>query len=149
MSEYIDLPAGVGDEIETPPDLFAHIGRTWRITWDAASAPGNCLAGVTGDCLTADWKARAGFGAVYLNPPYSNPAPFLHAAVASGVPVVALIKADHSTSWWRNYVTNHAHVIPLASRVRFYYKGRPLKYVAAFPSVIAFYDGGLARGTWR
>lgn len=148
MTQYIDLPPGQGDEIETPPDLFRNISERWRIMWDAAATPVNSLCGPIVDCLVADWKTVVGpRGVVFLNPPYSNPTPFLRAAVTSGVPTVALLKADHTTSWWQTWVEGRGVVMPLTRRVRFYYRGHPLRQTAAFPSVLVFYDAGLR--TWR
>ena len=50
-----------------------------------------------------DWSAH---GSVWLNPPYSDPRGFLgrmHIDAATGL---ALVKHDHSTSWWRDYCSN-------------------------------------------
>jgi phage N-6-adenine-methyltransferase len=152
MLTYIDLPEGQGDEVETPPRLFEAIGARWNVTWDAAATPDNSLCGQVADCLKVDWRAIVGpCGTVFMNMPYSDPAPFLAAAQhysELGVSTVALVKADHSTSWWRSYVEGHI-IMRLQHRVRFFYKGQPLKHVAAFPSVLVFYDGGLLETAWR
>ena len=79
-----------------------------------------------------------------MNPPYSDPGPFLACAVSAaalGIPTVALLKGDPSVRWWNSYVAGQAELIWIPRRIRFYYKGLPTEDTSNFPSVLAFYHG--------
>lgn len=138
----IKVPKGEGDNMETPPWLFNQLNDVFQFGWDAASSNENNLAGGYVNCLEVDWRQQ--FGTVFLNPPYSKPAPFLQAAAnysEMGVTTVALIKGDPSTKWWNSYVAPYAQLKWIEKRLRFYYKGQPTEDVSNFPSVLAFYWG--------
>lgn len=69
------------------------------------------------------WGSRA-----WMNPPYSNPRPWIEkarAAAAQGLPVVALLPSDTSTGWWHKHIENNPHVYyeHAPQRIRFLYKG--------------------------
>jgi hypothetical protein len=70
--------------------------------WNAASkvSAETCWT-VDDDALAPgrDWYAH---GSVWLNPPYSNPEPFL-ANMKYCKRGMALVKHDHSTAWWREH----------------------------------------------
>ena len=132
------------DELETPPWLVQELNRIFRFTWDAASSPKNCLFGANADCLKVNWIDYANGGVVYLNPPYSDPEPFLSQAVKYkplGITTIALLKGDPSTKWWNRTVKNEATLIWLPKRIKFYLNGEPTEYAASFPSVLAIYLG--------
>ena len=139
------------DELETPPWLFAQLDSIFNFVFDAAATPRNALCEVfpdgsidpeLGDSLKLEtWDSG---GVVWLNPPYSDPEPFLRKAFVEsrkGVTTVALIKGDPSTRWWNVIVKDKALVYWIPNRLRFYYKGKPTKYAASFPSVLAIYWG--------
>ncbi len=143
VTERIQVPPGEGDSLETPPWLFRQLNEAFNFGWDAASSKENNLVGGYGNCLELNWCDRA-WGVVYLNPPYSNPSPFLANAVyymTKRVTTVALIKGDPSTRWWNDYVEPYAQLKWIRKRLRFYYKGQPTEHAANFPSVLAFYWG--------
>ena len=52
------------------------------------------------------WKSyrRLFGGYVWLNPPYSDPAPWLSRLVEEQLPGVALLPVSTSTRWWNQYV---------------------------------------------
>lgn len=145
MEERIQVPKGEGDNIETPPWLFGRLNARFRFSWDAAASEENSYCGPILDCLDVDWYLPAAGGAIFLNPPYSNPTPFLAKAANAArfyhIPTVALLKGDPSTRWWNDWVAPFAHLIWIPRRIRFYYKGLPTVDVSNFPSVLAFYHG--------
>ena len=49
------------------------------------------------DGLTADWPTDR---PVFVNPPYSDPGPWLKRASEHPGPVVCLVRCDPSASWW-------------------------------------------------
>ena len=134
----IAVPKGEGDNMETPPWLFERLNRAFSFTNDTACTETNALAPPVGrDCLTVVWGARN-----FLNPPYSNPGPFVAKAVEEqerGNLTVALLKYDHSVVWWNTSVRNYATLYMIPFRVRFYYKGHPTRDTSNFPSVLAIY----------
>lgn len=138
--ERIRVPKGQGDEIETPPWLFHYLNRIFRFDVDICATPDNTRLGRWyDDALAQPWGHRVG----WMNPPYSNPGPFVSRAAAerdNGLTTVALLKGDASTVWWNRHVRDAgATLIWWPRRIRFYYKGRPTMDAANFPSVIALY----------
>jgi hypothetical protein len=69
---------------------------------------------------------------VFLNPPYSDPAPWLARAAKHGGPIVCLVKSDHSTLWWQRYA-GAFRVVRIGQRLRFIGDGDG-EGVANFPS---------------
>lgn len=67
---------------------------------------------------------------VFLNPPYSDPAPWLRRAAEHPGPVVCLVRVDPSASWWS--YSEGFKVTLIGQRLRF---GRA-KQVAPFASAI-------------
>lgn len=84
------------------------------------------------DGLEIDWEEKT-----YVNPPYSNPLPWVKKAVTEnhrGNTVVMLLKHDSSTQWWRIAHENGAHFLPIMGRLS-YQSGKP----CAFPSVLVVF----------
>lgn len=81
-------------------------------------------------------RASEGFGAwpvdvpVFVNPPYSDPAPWIRRAAEHQGPVVLLVRVDTSASWWS--YSEGFKVTFIGQRLRF---GRA-KSVAPFASAI-------------
>ena len=85
------------------------------------------------DGLRMDWAEKT-----YVNPPYSNPLPWVKKAVqeaATGSRVALLLKHDTSTAWYRILHEANAHVLLVGERLR-YNTGR----TAAFPSALFILD---------
>ena len=75
--------------------------------------------------------------AVWMNPPYSNPTPWVRRAAEEGrhITVVGLLKADTSTNWWREYVATCADEVWFLPRLK--HMGAPS--VANFPQAIVIW----------
>lgn len=67
---------------------------------------------------------------VFINPPYSNPVPWIKKAVAHPSQVVLLLRADPSTSWWA--YSESFRVTFIGQRLRF----GSAKTPASFPSAV-------------
>jgi phage N-6-adenine-methyltransferase len=71
-------------------------------------------------------------GRVFLNPPYSKPAPWLQKAIEETVSgrasvVVALLPSDVSTGWFHDLVKDRAEIQYWRGRIRFIgWKGTPI-----------------------
>lgn len=114
-----------GDEWCTPPWLFDLADGLWGpFTLDAAASHDNalCAAYLTraDDGLTADWGLHT---RVWINPPYSNPFPWLERAAIEGEKgriVCVLMPADTSTAYFHEIVMRRAAVVRfLRPRIRF------------------------------
>jgi len=108
------------DEWKTPHELYRFFSH-----WDDP-----CLPGKT-DGLQREWGPR-----VYVNPPYSNPLPWIRKAIdeaEDGKLIVLLLKHDSSTEWWRLLHQAGAVFCPVMGRLHFS-EGGP----APFPSVLVF-----------
>jgi len=112
------------DSWRTPPELYARLDEEFHFGLDAACTRENCLAPAglydgEYDALAVPW---VGFGAVWLNPPYSNVRPWLRKAREAGrrVPVVCLVTSDTGCRWWQEYVAVDASEVRfLVGRMRF------------------------------
>jgi site-specific DNA-methyltransferase (adenine-specific) len=91
------------------------------------------------DGLKQAWK-----GKVFLNPPYSNPGPWLRKALeetscGNASLVVALIPGCTDTRWFHSYVNGKAEIRFLKGRVRFLgWMGTPIPSPRR-PSLLAIY----------
>jgi len=91
-------------------------------------------------------KANDGLGRwptdrpVFINPPYSDPAPWVRKGRSHPGPVVLLLKCDPSTRWWQESV-DAFRVTLIGVRLRF----GDGKRAADFPSAIWRKDGPKGR----
>jgi DNA N-6-adenine-methyltransferase (Dam) len=67
---------------------------------------------------------------VFINPPYSNPVPWIQRGVKHQGEVVLLVRADPSTSWWA--YSESFKVTFIGQRLRF----GSAKIAASFPSAV-------------
>jgi hypothetical protein len=75
----------------------------------------------TVDGLKEDWKDKT-----YVNPPYSNPLPWVLKSIEEnkkGKRIALLLKLDCSTRWYRELMNANAHIIFINERVKF--SGKP------------------------
>lgn len=95
------------------------------------------------DGLTQSWRGPH-VKSIYLNPPYSNPAPFLKRLEQSVDPNdpqaatigIALTKSDTSTKWFQNHIAPKATVVCfLNDRLSFHGENND----AAFPNVLSIF----------
>lgn len=132
------------DEYETPQALFDALDVEFCFGLDAAATLENAKTpefyDAESDALTRRW---AGFGAVWLNPPYSKCRAFMTKAAheaRDGCTVVCLVPARTDTRWFHEWVWDREKHQPRPGvEVRFV-KGR-LKFgssqnSAPFPSVV-------------
>lgn len=109
------------DQFRTPPKLFKELDSVFNFFWDACCDENNCLADyqkswfkkIPDFCKEYDYltytfsetvKQYAPSSTIFMNPPYSNPLPFIKKAWEDSkhFRVVMLLKADMSTKWF-NY----------------------------------------------
>ena len=70
---------------------------------------------------------------VFLNPPYSDPGPWLERAAKHPGPIVCLVKLDPSTLWWQMNVGGF-RVVLVGQRLRFLNGSGGTSQSADFPS---------------
>lgn len=109
----------MNDEWRTPTSFLDFFSE-----WDDP-----CQFGQT-DGLTREWQDPT-----YVNPPYSDPLPWVRKALSeakAGKRVAMLLKHDSSTEWWRLLHEGDAFFLPIIGRLRFSDGKTP----ANFPSVL-------------
>ena len=93
------------------------------------------------DGLKLEWKDKT-----YVNPPYSNPLPWVEKAIEEskkGKMIVMLLKMDTSTKAFMKLKETNAHFLWINGRLRYrkisykYFKNTPLP----FPSMLVVLDG--------
>lgn len=87
-----------------------------------------CPLGKANGGLVAEWPTDR---PVFINPPFSNPEPWVERASAHSGPVIMLLPADPSTAWWQLHSRNF-RVTFLGQRIRF--EGG--KWPARFPVAV-------------
>ena len=150
---------------ETPQDLFDELNNEFQFEIDLCASKENKKARFYGDYFklnplyelvtissTEEYTKShppKKVGACFMNPPYSNPLPFLTKAWEDSklCCIVALIKADTSTKtfgvFWdyeKNKPKPGCEVRFLPKRLKFERDGVPSKNCANFPSVIVIFD---------
>lgn len=112
------------DEWGTPVDVFRRISVAYGpFALDACCRPETAKADHfytrEDDGLAQPWHGR-----VWVNPPYSDPAPWIRKAVEEvrnghSDRVVMLLPAAIDTEWYHTLVVPHADVVPVRGRIRF------------------------------
>lgn len=151
------------DDWGTPPEIFEHYNEIFDFTLDPAASGKNhltkwfCISPeeyevmargdltlwgdtykgcVAVDGLKFDWAGER----IFLNPPYSDPGPWVQKAATSGALVVALLPCDPSTQWWQHFVLGHCNNPVCRFSESRTYGSRPVqaRHVEYFPHRIAF-----------
>jgi len=130
---------------ETPPEVFRAIqyaigiplGHDVCAMADTAKTESYWGPDKGDDALEIDWYAELcggrgfkGTMAVFMNPPYSDPTPWVRKAAEeseNGLIVVGLVIDDRSTKWFQNHVEGVASLAFVPDRrISFLKNGRPV-----------------------
>ncbi len=139
------------DQWETPQALFDELSKEFNFYIDLCANADNCkLWRFADDYLNTQFtEVNKGVMSAFMNPPYSNPLPFITKAWEDSKMccIVALIKADTSTKtfgvFWdyeKNKPKPGCEVRFLSKRLKFERNGVASKNCANFPSVIVVMD---------
>lgn len=127
MSDFTLSHVSKSDHWPTPQKLYAELDAEFHFDDDPCPLKGELLS----DGLSRDWGS-----VVFMNPPYSDPEPWVRRAYESslqGKTVVALLRGDTSTQWFHEWVLPYAELRFIKGRVCF--NGQP----APFASLIAIW----------
>jgi phage N-6-adenine-methyltransferase len=132
------------DHWATPPEMVRELEREFgSFDLDPCCVPDTAKA-VRYYTEADDGLAKPWFGRVFLNPPYSKPAPWLEKAIAETSAgradlVVALLPASTDTRWFHTLVKDRAEIRFIQGRVRFYGWQRTPITAPKAPSIYAIY----------
>lgn len=122
------------DYWSTPKWLYKLVHEHWNPTLDVCATEENAkcrdFIDESSDALNiADWARYSldsdKMGTVthkygWMNPPYSDPFSWLEAASKQDMTIIALVRLDPSTRWWRDIIMKKASlVILLSPRIQF------------------------------
>lgn len=107
-SDYLgasQTPAEHKDRWQTPIEIFSALDVEFGFYLDAAADHSNALCAryltEQDNALVVEWES---YGAIWCNPPYSAPTPWVEKAAeqcrAQNQPVVMLLPADPSVGWF-------------------------------------------------
>lgn len=126
MSDFSLSRISKSDSWATPANLYADLDKEFHFDDDPCPLEGR-------GGLDRDWGKS-----VFMNPPYSNPAPWCrkaHEESLKGKTVVGLLRGDTSTRWFHDWVLPYAELRFIKGRVKFNGCGKP----APFASIIAIW----------
>lgn len=155
----------LSDSWRTPERLFDKLNREFKFDVDLCATKDNTLCKIFGkDYLEnifmmnlaccehpyVEWDYHNSL-TCFMNPPYSNPKPFIEKAWEDSkmYKIVCLVKADTSTKWWGIFWDYVLHKPKDGCEIRFFPKrikfDPPKGYVgnntsAAFPSALIVMD---------
>ena len=122
MSDFTLSRISGTDNWATPKELYDALDAEFHFTDDPCPLNGD-------GGLEREWGKS-----VFMNPPYSNPAPWVKKACEEslkGKVIVGLLRGDTSTRWFHDWVLPYARIRFIKGRIKF--NGKP----APFPSIIA------------
>ncbi|QHA85564.1 phage N-6-adenine-methyltransferase [Serratia rhizosphaerae] len=107
-SDYLggsQTPPEHKDRWQTPIEVFGALDVEFGFYLDAAAEHSNALCSryltERENALAVDWES---YGAIWCNPPYSSPAPWVEKAAeqcrVQNQPIVMLLPADTSVGWF-------------------------------------------------
>ena len=136
------------EDWETPRGFYDQLNTKYHFEWDLAASNGNakCDHYFTRDdnSLEQNWGELS--GNMFLNPPYGRQLK-LWVKKASETQLkrdqllVMLIPSRTDTSYWHDYIFNHAEIEFLRGRLKFEVDGVSGDS-APFPSALVIYKGG-------
>ncbi len=117
----------LSDLYETPPEVFGYWNHLFQFDIDVCAEPATakCERYITAEqnALTQDWGPFGEPTKVWLNPPYSNPLPWIEKAIEQtekGVFTLGLLPADTSTKWFHLLTTTpNVTLVYAKGRIRF------------------------------
>lgn len=138
MTDKSNTPKEFKDSWRTPIQVFRKLHDEFNFKLDAAASDANHLCDKyiteTQDTLTTEWSCYVGSGDyVWINPPYSNPMPFIIKAAkeneSNGIGCVMLLPCDPSVRWFSEAMRT-AHEVRLVTDGRLSFiseeSGRPV-----------------------
>lgn len=130
------LPKGTSDEHYTPKVLFETLGVKFDLDV-AAPIGGSGIADNYFDKET-DGLAQDWFGNVWMNPPYSNPTPWVEKFIKHTGGGIALLPCTRGR-WWDAMWANADAIVPLAYNFKFERpEGMPAKPIVFRTFLYAF-----------
>ncbi|USZ61387.1 phage N-6-adenine-methyltransferase [Lactiplantibacillus plantarum] len=135
------------EDWETPQDFYDRLNAKYHFEWDLAASDDNakCSCYFTRDdnSLEQDWEGLS--GNLFLNPPYGRELKlWVKKAATTGLKdkqkLVMLIPSRTDTSYWHDYIFNHAEINFLRGRLKFEVDGISGDS-APFPSAVVIYTG--------
>ncbi|MCS6093931.1 adenine methyltransferase [Lactobacillus sp. LMY-20] len=135
------------EDWETPQDFYDRLNNKYRFKWDLAASDDNakCSCYFTRDdnSLEQDWEGLS--GNLFLNPPYGRELKlWVQKAATTKLKdkqnIVMLIPSRTDTSYWHDYIFNHAEIKFLRGRLKFEVDGVSGDS-APFPSAVVIYTG--------
>ncbi len=124
MTDFTLSRISKSDSWATPQKVYADLDAEFHFNDDPCPLGGN-------GGLDREWGTS-----VFMNPPYSNPTPWVKKAYEEslrGKVVVGLLRGDTSTRWFHDWVYRKAELRFFKGRIRF--NGKP----APFASIIAIW----------
>lgn len=128
MSDFTKSRISKSDDWSTPEKVYAALDAEFHFNDDPCPLGGVALQ----DGLSRDWGSS-----VFMNPPYSKPAPWCQKAYEEslkGKTVVGLLRGDTSTAWFHDWVLGKAEIRFVRGRIKF--NGKP----APFASLIVVWN---------
>ena len=90
----------------------------WLMNTGLKRLTDQCPPNSEADHLKYEWLSDS-----YVNPPYSNPLPFVLKGIdehkKNGIVVVFLLKVDTTTKWYKALVEANAHFLYFAERLHY------------------------------
>lgn len=136
---------------ETPAALYKALDEEFKFTLDLTCNRNNCK--VAGQTTFRDIFGRESLPineVCFMNPPYSNPYPFIEKVISLNCKAVCLLPVDTSTKWWALFWDYDKHspkegfeVRFLPKRLKFERDGVPAKSCFNKASCIVIAKGGV------
>lgn len=135
------------EDWETPQDFYDKLNKKFNFEWDLAANAHNSKCrhyfDENSDSLSQNWGGLN--GNLFLNPPYGRNLKLWVKKAANtdlkgGQKLVMLIPSRTDTSYWHDYIFNHAEIKFLRGRLKFEVGGVSGDS-APFPSALVIYEG--------